>query len=542
MGLAEHPSESYDVVVVGGGHNGLTAAGYLSRAGLRVKVLERRSIVGGAAVTEEFHPGFRNSMCSYTVSLLSPKVIKDLELGKFGLQITDRATASLILGEGGAFLNKHEDEAAYLAKIAETHPGDAERYHEFYEVLDAVADVLRDVVLDTPPNVGGDLLDLFRAGKLANRLRKLSPKLQREAVKLFTMSIADYLAAWFAHPLLLGESCYTASVGNMQSVYAPGSAYVLLHHAFGEVNGVPGDWGHAIGGMGAITQAMARSAQAHGCDIEIDAPVAEVVIEDGVARSVRLEDGRLIRAKAIAANVNPKLLFQRLIGREHLNPDFARQIDNFRCCSGTFRMNLALDGLPAFSCLGSDPDREAMLRGSTMIAASQDYVEQAYQDAVRLGWARKPVIEMFIPSLYDHSLAPPGKHVMSLFCQHFNPYLPDGRSWDEVKTEVVETIIDTVAVHAPDIRERIVGQVALSPLDLEREYGLLGGDIFHGCLHMDQLFAMRPVAEYADYRMPLANLYLCGSGAHPGGGVTGYPGHNAAREILKDFKRRRLAA
>lgn len=526
----------YDVLIIGAGHNGLTCAGYLARAGYNVKVVERRHIVGGAAVTEEFYPGFRNSMCSYTVSLLSPKVIKELELNKYGLTITDRATTGLVIGEGEDYLYMGDNLNSSLEQIAKTHPKDAENFVHFEEVLDAIADVLRDAALEAPPNIGGGLMDLFIAGKLARRIGRLSPYLQQHCIKLFTMSIADYLALWFEHPILVGELCYIAMVGNMQSVYAPGSAYVLLHHAFGEVNGTKGAWGHAIGGMGSITQAMAKSAQAHGADIEVSAPVKKVIVEDGMARGVLLEDGRTINAKVVVANTNPKLLFQKLVDRKDLDEDFANQIDRYRCVSGSFRMNVALKEVPKFKCLEGKGAAEDFLRGSISITPSKEYLEKAFNDAQRFGWSKNPVVELFVPSIYDDSLAPRGKHVASLFCQHFNPVLPDGKTWDDVKDEVVNLIIDTVTHYAPNFRDAIEGYVALSPLDLEREFGLIGGDIFHGCLHLDQIFAMRPVAEYADYRMPIKNLYLCGSGAHPGGGVSGFPGHNAAHAILKDLR------
>jgi phytoene dehydrogenase-like protein len=369
------------------------------------------------------------------------------------------------------------------------------------------------------------------------RIGRLSPYLQQHCIKLFTMSIADYLALWFEHPILVGELCYIAMVGNMQSVYASGSAYVLLHHAFGEVNGTKGAWGHAMGGMGAITQAMAKSAQAYGADIEVKAPVKKVIVEEGMARGVLLEDGRTINAKVVVANTNPKLLFQKLVDRKELSDDFANQIDRYRCVSGSFRMNVALKEVPKFKCLEGKGAAEDFLRGSISITPSKEYLESAYNDAQKFGWSKNPVIELFVPSIYDDSLAPKGKHVASLFCQHFNPVLPDGKTWDDVKDEVVNLIIDTVTHYAPNFRDAIEGYVALSPLDLEREFGLIGGDIFHGCLHLDQIFAMRPVAEYADYRMPIKNLYLCGSGAHPGGGVSGFPGHNAAHTILSDLRK-----
>ncbi len=529
--------ETFDAVVIGAGHNGLTCAGYLARAGLKVKVLERRGVVGGAAVTEEFHPGFRNSVCSYAVSLLNPTVHRDLELEKYGLRIVlPEPYSTVVLGARDSVVVFGNARFPFMEAIRAQCPQDAERIREFESTLMQVGDVLRDVVLETPPNVGGGLRDLWRAGKVANRLRKLDARMQHEAWKLFTMSIADYLKQWFGGDLMLAIESYRAIVGNMQSVYAGGSAYVLLHHVFGEVNGQKGRWGHAMGGMGAITQAMARSAEAHGAQIEVGSPVKQVVVENGRVVGVTLEDGRVIRGRIVAANVNPKLLFQKLVDERHLDRHFVKRIADYRCVSGTFRMNVALTELPQFECLKRFPDYESFLMGSVFIANSLEYNERAYLDAVQNGWSREPVIQLMFPSLYDDSLAPQGSHVASLFCQHFNPNLPDGRSWDDVKEQVADLVIDTVDRYAPNFRRSVIGRMALSPLDLERTFGLIGGDIFHGCLHLDQLYSFRPTAGHADYRMPLKGLYLCGSGAHPGGGVSGCPGHNAAREILHDIK------
>lgn len=534
-------ANDYDVVIIGAGHNGLTCAGYLARAGLSVKVVERRDVIGGAAVTEEFHPGFRNSTFSYTVSLLNPKIIRELELAKYGLSITTRDYSAFAISDNNVCLHSNGDQAYSNENMRKLFATDPERFHKLEQVLNEVADVMRDVVLETPPNIGGGLMDLFRAGKLANRIRKLSPRMQRETIKLFTMSVADYLHEWIGGDLLTTAMAYIALVGNMQSAYAQGSAYVLLHHMFGEVNGIKGAWGHAQGGMGAITQAMAKSAEAHGASIEVSAPVKQVIIENGVARGVELEDGRVIRARVVAANTNPKLLFTKLVDQKELTADFANQINHYRCRSGSFRMNVALNEIPDFTCTRGEADREKFLRGSILIAPSLKYTEEAYSDAEEFGWSKNPIVEMFIPSLYDDSLAPEGKHVASLFCQHFNPVLPNGQSWDDVKEQVADLIIDTVTKYAPNFKSSIVGRAVNSPLDLERKLGLIGGDIFHGCLHIDQVFAMRPVAGYADYRMPIRNLFLCGSGAHPGGGVSGCPGHNAAREIIQDFKKKKLA-
>ena len=524
----------FDALIVGAGHNGLTCANYLARGGLKVKVVERRHVVGGAATTEEFYPGFRNSTCSYAVSLLNPKVIRDLELEKYGLEIKDREFTALVLGADNRYLFIDDNREQFFEQLRREHPGDDERFREYEVVVERVADVLRDMVLETPPNVGGGLLDLWRAGKMANKIRRLDPRLQRETARFFTMSVADYLQQWFGGQLLLALESYIAMVGNMQSVYSGGSAYVLLHHMFGEVNGRKGHWGHVKGGMGGITQAMAKAAEAQGVEIEVNAPVKKVIVDNGRAHGVELEDGRVIHARVTAANVNPKLLFQELIDAEHLEADFKRQVDNYRCISGTFRMNVALEELPRFRCLEGKSDYERYLQGSIFVSNSMEYNEQAYYDAVNIGWAQRPVVHMMIPSLYDDTLAPEGKHVASLFCQHFNPNLPRGKKWDEVKEQVADLIIDTVNDYAPGFKQAVKGRMALSPLDLEREFGLVGGDIFHGCMHPDQIFSLRPTAGYADYRMPVQGLYLCGSGAHPGGGVSGCPGHNAAREILKD--------
>lgn len=533
--------DTYDVIVIGAGHNGLTCAGYLSRAGYKVKVVERRHIVGGAAVTEEFHPGFRNSVCSYVVSLLNPMIIRDLQLQRYGLTIVDRPAGSVSVLPDGQYLQVSRDAAVASAEIAKFSSKDAKAYSAFDQEISEMAEVLREVMLEAPPNMGGGLRDLWTALKLGNRLRKLSRQQQATFAELMTMSIGDYLDRWFESDPIKGDFAFEGIVGNMVSPYQAGTAYVLLHHAFGEINGRTGVWGHARGGMGAITQAMARSAEACGADIEVSAPVREVIIEGGQARGVVLEDGRSLRAKVVSGNVNPKLLFLKLMDPNLLPEDFRRRMTGWRCRSGTFRMNVALSELPRFVSLGGTSD-ESRLTGTINIAPSVAYLEQAYDDAKAGAWAREPVISMCLPSLVDDSLAPPGCHVMSLFCQHFDPQLSDGRSWDDVKEQVADLIIDTVTNYAPNFRQAVLGRQVLSPLDLEREFGLVGGDIFHGALHLDQIYSLRPAAGYADYRSPVKGLYLCGSGAHPGGGVSGLPGHHAAQAIIKDLKQGKITA
>ncbi|MFL5151420.1 MAG: phytoene desaturase family protein [Microvirga sp.] len=534
--------ERCDVVVIGAGHNGLTCAAYLARAGLRVKVVERRHIVGGAAVTEEFHPGFRNSVASYTVSLLNPKIIRDLDLHRHGLTIVERRAQNFLPLFDGRYLLSGEGRTK--AEIAKFSSRDALRYDAFAAELERIADVLRALVLQAPPNVvegwsARSIAELARAAAVGDRLRRLSMPDRRALLDLFTKSAADYLDGWFEAEPVKALFGFDAVVGNYASPYAPGSAYVMLHHVFGEVNGKKGVWGHALGGMGAISDAVASAARAAGAEIETGAPVRQVIVEKGRAAGVTLEDGRAIRAGTVAANVNPKLLYDRMVPKDAVAADFAARMARWRCGSGTFRMNVALSRLPSFTALPGSAPADHHSSG-IIIAPSLAYMDRAYHDARAHGWSREPVIEMLIPSTLDDSLAPKGAHVASLFCQHVAPELPEGRSWDDHREEVADLMIATVERYAPGFKDSVIARQALSPLDLERVFGLTGGDIFHGALSLDQLFSARPMLGYADYRSPLPGLYHCGAGAHPGGGVTGAPGHNAAKAILSDRRWRRL--
>ncbi|MEM9616672.1 MAG: NAD(P)/FAD-dependent oxidoreductase [Pseudomonadota bacterium] len=532
-----------DVLIIGAGHNGLVCACYLAEAGLMVRVVERRNTVGGAAVTEEFHPGFHNSVASYTVSLLNPKVIADLDLYNYGLKVVERDISNFYpLGAApGDYLKLFFEMDRTQDAFAKFSKADAAALPAYYNAIEKAADVIRELVLETPPNAGGGFGDILRAIKTGNRFRKLSVGDQQLILDLFTKSAAEFLQRWFEHPTIIAAFAFDGIVGAYASPHTPGTAYVLLHHAFGEVNGKKGRWGHAIGGMGAITQAMRRVAENRGVEITTDAPVRRVTIENNRAVGVELEGGEVVRARTVAANIGPKLLFTKLVDANVQSPEFHQCMENYACGSGTFRMNVALSELPDFSCLPGDEAAEHH-RSGIIIGPTLDYLDRAYLDARLYGWSRAPIVEMLIPSTMDDSLAPDGRHVASLFCQQFAPELPDSRSWNDAREEVADLIIDTVNQYAPNFKTSVLGRQILSPLDLERIFGLTGGDIFHGRLSLDQMFSSRPALGSADYRTPVKGLYLCGSGAHPGGGVTGAPGHNAAREILRDFKRNRVPA
>ena len=542
------PNRSYDVAIIGGGHNGLVCAAYLAKGGASVVVLEKNAIVGGAALTEEFHPGFRNSVAAYTVSLLNPKVIKDLDLHRHGLKIVERPAANFWPVDDKRHLLMPYGLAARQAAIAPFSARDAERLPAYDDALERAANVLRDLVLTTPPNAGGGLSELLRSAPLARRLAKLPLDDQRLVIDLFTKSAADYLDRWFESDVVKAAFAFDGIVGAFASPYTPGTAYVLLHHCFGEVNGKSGVWGHAIGGMGAITQAMARAAEEAGVLVRTGVAVEEVLVDADRASGVRLSGGETIRVREVASNVGPKLLFRDLVPPDAISPELRERFLGLKTGSGTFRMNVALSELPDFSCLPSIPGVAQPHHGSgIVIGSSIDYLDRAYVDARRDGWSRAPVVEMLIPSTLDGSLAPPMQHVASLFVQHVAPRLESvrpgssdtARSWSDPKEKeaFADVVIATVTKHAPNFARSIIARQVLSPLDIEQRFGMIDGDIFHGQLGLDQLFSMRPVLGHADYRMLVKGLYLCGSGAHPGGGVTGAAGHNAAREIARDLKR-----
>jgi phytoene dehydrogenase-like protein len=518
----------HDAIVIGAGHNGLTCAYYLAKKGLKVAILEAAGNVGGAAVTDEFLPGFKNSAAAYTVSLLNPKVIRDLQLERHGLKVVLRKTDNFLPGNGDYLLAGRN--GLTRKEIGRHVKSDAEGYDRYLADLDTVVRLLKKWLLRAPPNVGAAVRALPKILSLGKDMAGLSLAETRIVHDFAVRSEAEILDRYFEGELTKALFGFDGVVGNFASPQTAGTAYVLLHHLFGEAAGVPGAWGHAIGGMGSITQAMARACREAGVDIMLNTPVEELIVRHDRAVGV-VAGGKAWPARQIIAGVNPKLLFDRLVPNGAVDGDVERRMHGWKCESATFRMNVALSELPRFTML---PKKGDHLTAGIIMAPSLGYMHRAYVDAEVNGWTKQPIIEMLIPSTLDASLAPKGKHVASLFCQHFRYDLGPGRSWDKERDKAADAIIATVDRHAPGFAKSVIGRQIHSPLDLERRFGLIGGDIFHGKMGLDQLFSARPMIGAADYRMPLKGLYLCGSGAHPGGGVTGAPGHTAARAVLQD--------
>lgn len=518
------------VVIIGAGHNGLVCSAYLAKAGFNVTIVESRHIVGGAAVTEEFHPGFRNSTASYTVSLLHPKIIKDLQLYQHGLKILPRKINNYLpFSDGRSFLSYPELEKT-CDSLRQFSVNDAEQLPGYFQSLDEIVPVIREILLLTPPNlINTAISDLFKLFNLSKKFRRLNTRQKRFLMRLFTSSAGEILDDLFESDAIKSLLGFDSIVGHYASPYSPGSGYVLLHHVIGEVHGVSGVWGHAVGGMGAITQAMAKEAMQLGVSIKTESKVTRIETGKSGAECVQLSDGTVIPTDIVVSNVNPRLLFQQLLNPASLSTELLNDIQHYKCQSGTFRMNVALDSLPEFNA--AMPHN--CLQGGIIMSPSLDYMDQAFSDARKHGWSCHPVIEMLIPSTVDDTLAPRGQHVASLFCQQFNPHL--GAKWNNQRETVADLIINSVETYAPGFSDSIIARQIHSPWDLEQKFGLTGGDIFHGRLSLDQLFSARPLLGMAQYQTDIKNLFMCGSGTHPGGGVSGIPGHNAAREIIKKY-------
>jgi len=522
----------YDAIVIGGGHNGLVHAAYLARAGKKVLVLERRHVLGGAAVTEEIFPGFKFSVCSYVVSLLRPEIIRDLDLPRHGLEILP-LDGTFTPMPNGDYLWRVNDHAKTRREIARHSPLDAEAYEEYGKAMVEMGKFAKPVLGMTPPDPSRLSLDgLRKLMFLGRRFRDLPEPDQYNQVQLMTMSAADFLDQWFETDVLKATMSASGIIGTFLGVRSPGTAYVLLHHYMGEIDGAFRSWGFARGGTGAISNAIAEAAREAGAEIRTQAPIARILVKNGRARGVALQNGDEFEAHVISSSVDVRQTFLRMLEPDHVPRDFLEQIRQFKFRGSSGKVNLALDSLPDFKCL---PGPGPHLRGAISISPSVDYMEHAYDEAKYGHYSRRPYIDIVIPSLTDPSVAPPGRHVMSCFVQYAPYHLKDA-SWDDQREAFGDTVIDALAEYAPNIKSIIAGRQVLTPLDLEREFGLSEGNIFQGELSLEQLFFLRPVPGWAQYRTPVRGLYLCGSSAHPGGGIMGAPGRLAALEVLKDWK------
>lgn len=529
-------SEIYDAIVIGGGHNGLTAAAYLAKAGKKVLVLERRYVVGGAAVTEEIFPGFKYSVCSYVVSLLRPEVIRELDLASHGLTIIPLDSTFTPMPDGN-HLVRWGDHANTRREILRHSSVDAEAYEQFGQLMLQMARAVKPFLSMVPPNPTSlNPRELFGLARLSKDLRRFGEKVFYDLAKLMTMSSADFLDEWFETEVLKATMSASGIIGTFLGPRSPGTAYVLLHHYIGELDGSFRSWGIPRGGMGSVSRAIALSAQRHGVEIRTNAEVTQVLIKDGRAGGIVLRDGEEIRAKVVISAADPKRTFLKWIEPRELEPDFLKRIHLLKMRGSSGKVNLALDSLPNFTSLPGDG---LHMRGAISISPSIDYLERAYDDAKYGRFSRRPYLDIIIPSTLDPSMAPPGKHVMSIFVQYAPYHLKEG-TWPEQREAFGDTVIETLSEYAPNLKDMILHRQILTPWDLEQEFGLTEGHIFHGELTLDQLFFLRPLPGWAQYRTPIKNLYLCGAGTHPGGGVMGASGRLAALEILKDWQRQKI--
>src|SRR3954465_1221894 len=523
---------NYDVIVIGGGHNGLVSAAYLARGGRKVLVLERRHVLGGAAVTEEINPGFKYSVASYVVSLLRPEIIRDLDLPRHGLEILP-LDGTFTPMPSGDYLWRVNDHAATRREIMRHSRVDAEAYEEYGKAMVEMGRFVKPILNMTPPDPTSldprGLMDLLFLGR---RFQSLSDEDKYNQVQLMTMSAVDFLDQWFETDVLKATMSASGIIGTFLGVRSPGTAYVLLHHYMGEIDGAFRSWGFARGGTGAISNAIGDAAREAGVEIRTQAGISKILVKNGRAKGVVLSNGDEIYADIVSSSVDPRMTFTKLMDENELPGEFVEAVRRYKFRGSSGKVNLALDALPNFKCM---PGPGAHLRGAISISPSVEYMERAYDDAKYGNFSRRPYIDMVIPSLTDPSVAPAGKHVMSCFVQ-YAPYKLKEGTWDEKKEAFGDAVINTIAEYAPNIKSIIRGRQVVTPLDLEREFGLTEGNIFQGELSLEQLFFLRPVPGWAQYRTPVKNLYMCGSATHPGGGIMGAPGRLAAMQILNDWK------
>lgn len=524
--------QRYDAIVIGGGHNGLVNAAYLAKAGKKVVVLERRHVLGGAAVTEEIFPGFFFSECSYVVSLLRPEIIRELDLPRHGLEILP-LDGTFTPMPSGDYLWRVNDHAKTIREIRRHSRVDAEAYEEFSKMMVPMCRFVKPILSMIPPDPTTlNPRDLKQLHFLLQRFRELSSDERYTLVQLMTMSSADFLDQWFETDVLKATMSASGIIGTFLGIRSPGTAYVLLHHYMGEIDGAFRSWGFSRGGTGAISNAIASAARELGAEIRTKSPVEKILTKNGRASGVALQSGEELSADVVSSSVDPHLTFEKFLEPSELPGDFLESVRHYKFRGSSGKVNLALDSLPSFKCL---PGPGAHLRGAISISPGMDYMERAYDDAKYGHYSRHPYIDMVIPSLTDPSVAPPGKHVLSCFVQ-YAPYKLAAGTWDEQREAFGNNVIDTIAEYAPNIKDIIIGKQVLTPLDLEREFGLTQGNIFQGELSLEQLFFLRPVAGWAYYRTPIENLYMCGSATHPGGGIMGANGRLASQVILKNWK------
>jgi len=524
-------TSKYDVVVIGGGHNGLVNAAYLARAGKKVVVLERRHVLGGAAVTEEIFPGFKFSVCSYVVSLLRPEIIRELDLPRHGLEILP-LDGTFTPMPNGDYLWRVNDHGKTRREIARHSKVDAEAYEEFGKAMQQMCRFVKPILSMVPPDPATwnpkELMKLLFIGR---RFQGLTSDDKYNQVQLMTMSAVDFLDQWFETDVLKATMSASGIIGTFLGVRSPGTAYVLLHHYMGEIDGAFRAWGFARGGTGAISNAIADAAREAGVEIRTKAGISKILVKNGRANGVVLENGDELYADVVSSSVDPNLTFLKMIEPGNLPDDFVEQVRHYKFRGSSGKVNMALDALPEFKCM---PGEGLHLRGAMSISPSVDYMERAYDDAKYGNFSRRPYIDMVIPSLTDPSVAPPGKHVLSSFVQYAPYKLKDG-NWDQKKEAFGDAVVDTISEYAPNLKNIIIGRQVVTPLDLEREWGLTEGNIFQGELSLEQLFFLRPVPGWSQYRTPIKNLYMCGSATHPGCGIMGAPGRLAALEMIKDL-------
>jgi phytoene dehydrogenase-like protein len=526
----------FDAIVIGGGHNGLACGAYLARAGKRVLVLEQRHVLGGAAVTEEIYPGFKYSVCSYVVSLLRPEVIRELELTNYDLEIIPLDSTFTPLPNGD-YLFRCGDHSRTRREIARHSATDADAYEQYGQLMVQMAMAVKPLLSIIPPEPASwNPRDLFGLISVGNHFRHLGETLFHHLAKLMSMSSADFLNEWFETEALKATMSASGIIGTFMGPRSPGTAYVLLHHYMGEIDGAFRSWGFARGGMGTISRVIADSARHFGAEIRTQAAVDQVLIGNGRVKGVVLRSGEEIHGSIVVSSIDPKQTFLHMVDRACLDPEFLRQVTNFKIRGSSAKVNLALDTLPSFTCW---PGEGPHLSGAISVSPSIDYIERAYDDAKYGDYSRRPYLDIILPSMLDPSMAPPGKHVMSIFVQYAPYHLRNG-TWPEKREAFGDTVIDTLSEYAPNLRDIILHRQVVTPWDLEHDFGLTEGNIFQGELTLDQLFFLRPVPGWAKYRTPVRNLYLCGSCTHPGGGVMAASGRLAALEILKDWKLRRI--